>query len=376
MADEDQAQNKHGVLDQQQEEGESLTSTLPRREGWWKPFFLFQGCWLTPEALESATVVQAEFRPRADDVILATYPKCGTTWLKALAFTVANRSRHAVTAHDHPVLARHPQDLVPFLELPYRQLHPLHPVAELEALPSPRLLCTHLPRASLPPRPGGAAAKLGCRVVYLCRDPKDVLVSTWHYMNNVPGGFHIDLHTAFEFFCHGVSLYGPFWDHCRGYWKESLEQPERVLFLKYDEMMAHPTEHVGTLAEFLGVPFTEEEESGCVAEEVVRLCSFDNLKNLPVNATGVSDRIGGLPMKNSSYFRAGKVGDWRNYLTEGMEAKLDCIVEENLRGSGLSFGQGGMVDAVLCSVLKNWIAWSIRSGASFTKSGLRKILLS
>ncbi|KAJ1269151.1 hypothetical protein BS78_07G188500 [Paspalum vaginatum] len=335
-----QAETKHGVPDQQQDEGESLTSTLPRREGWWKPFFLFEGCWLTPEALKSVTVVQAEFRPRADDVILATYPKCGTTWLKALAFTVANRSRHAVVTGNggggghHPVLARHPQDLVPFLELPYRQLHP---VAELEALPSPRLLCTHLPLGSLPP---GAAA-LGCRVVYLCRDPKDVLVSTWHFMNKVRAGFHIDLDTAFEFFCEGVSLYGPFWDHCRGYWNKSLEQPGRVLFLKYDEMMAEPAEHVRMLAEFLGVPFTEEEESGGVAEAVVRLCSFDSLRNLPVNATGVSDRIGGLPMNNSSYFRSGKVGDWRNYLTEEMAAKLDSIVEENLRGSGLSFGQGG-----------------------------------
>lgn len=116
-----------------------------------------------------------------------------------------------------------------------------------------------------------------------------------------------------------------------------MEEPERVLFLKYDEMMANPAKHVKMLAKFLSVPFSNEEESAGVVEEVVRLCSFENLKSLPVNSTGVSDRIGGLPMENSSFFRSAKVRDWRNYLTEEMARKLDSIIEEKLRGSGLSF---------------------------------------
>jgi hypothetical protein len=44
-----------------------------------------------------------------------------------------------------------------------------------------------------------------------------------------------------------------------------------------------------------------------------------------------------MPMENSSYFRAGKVGDWKTHLTEEMAKKVDCIVEEKLRGSGLTF---------------------------------------
>ncbi|XP_062192534.1 cytosolic sulfotransferase 15-like [Phragmites australis] len=277
------------------EEGESLTSTLPMREGWWRPFFLVQGCWLTPQAAKSVELVQAQFQPRSDDIILATFPKCGTTWLKALAFTIANRSRHTVTSHGHPLLTNHPQDLVPFLEIHGRALHP---VEELEALPSPRLLSTHLPYALLPSN----TSALGCRVVYLCREPKDVLVSTWHYINKVRRDFFIELDKAFEFFCEGVSLYGPIWEHYLGYWKQSMIEPNRILFLKYDELMADPSKHVKMLAEFLRVPFTDVEVNTGVVEEVVRLCSFENLK-------GVTDRIGGLPMENSSFFRSAKVGD-------------------------------------------------------------------
>ncbi|GJN03980.1 hypothetical protein PR202_ga21483 [Eleusine coracana subsp. coracana] len=102
-------------------------------------------------------------------------------------------------------------------------------------------------------------------------------------------------------------------------------------------MTADRTKHVKMLAEFLRVPFSEDEENAGVPEEVVKLCSFENRKGLPVNSIGKADRIGGLLMKNSSFFRSGKVGDWRNHLTEEMANKLDCIVQEKLKGLGLAF---------------------------------------
>nr|CAB3483473.1 unnamed protein product [Digitaria exilis] len=281
-----QQEIEHGL-----NEGENqVVSTLPIREGWWKPFVLFQGCWLTPQAAESVKVAQTQFQPRPDDIILATYPKCGTTWLKALAFTI-----------------------------------------ELEVLPTPRILTTHLPIALQP----SGISTLGCRVVYLCREPKVVLVSTWHYMNKVREDFHIDLDMTFEFFCEGFSIFGPIWEHCLGYWKQSMVEPDRILFLKYNDMMADLIKHVKMLAEFLQVPFSKEEESAGVVEEVVRLCSFKNLKSLPVNSSGVGDRIGDLPMQNSAFFRSAKVGDWRDHLTEEMAKKLDSIIVDKLKGSGL-----------------------------------------
>ncbi|XP_044973198.1 cytosolic sulfotransferase 16-like [Hordeum vulgare subsp. vulgare] len=317
-----QSESNHngGVL-----EGGGDESFVPKAEGFW---VLYQGCWLRAPAVQSVKIVQEQFKARPDDILLVTYPKCGTTWLKALAFAVTNRFRHAATSADHPLLTQHPQDLVPFLEMPYRQLHPL---ADLEKLPSPRLLSTHLPDTLLPP----CVATLGCRVVYLCRSPKDVLVSLWHFLYKVNKNYSID--KAFELFCKGESSYGPIWEHNLGFWKESISNNDRVLFLKYDEMMAQPVEHVKMLAEFVRVPFTEEEIRCGVVEDVVQLCSFDTLKSMPANSSGVSDRIGGVPMENSSFFRTAKVGDWANHLTVEMAGKLDDIVEEKLRGSDLAF---------------------------------------
>jgi hypothetical protein len=320
MADPQGESNHNGVGDE---------GFAPKTEGFW---VLYQGCWLRPRAVESVKLVQEQFQARPDDVLLVTYPKCGTTWLKALAFTVTNRLLHAAAGDDaHPLLASHPQDLVPFLEMPYRQLQ--HPVAELEEITSPRLLSTHLPVTLLP----SSVSDLGCRIVYLCRNPKDVFVSLWHFINKGKRELHYTIDKAFELFSRGESPYGPIWEHNLGFWKKSVSESDRVLFLKYDEMMAHPVVYVKMLAEFLRVPFTEEEVSGGVVEDVVHLCSFDKLKSMPVNSSGVSDRIGGVPMENSSFFRAGKVGDWANHLTEEMAKKLDDIVDEKLRDSGLTF---------------------------------------
>lgn len=181
----------------------------------------------------------------------------------------------------------------------------------------------------------------GCRIVYLCRDPKDALVSRWHFENKIRKGFNMELEKAFAMFCEGVSECGPFWDHCLEYWKESLARPDKVIFLKYEEIKSDPVRAVTKLARFLGAPFSEEEESSGVPQEVVRLCSFETLTSLPVNQVGGFDRyvqgLGHVHVPSSSFFRKGVTGDWSNHLSQEMGEKLDHIVQQKLQGSGLTF---------------------------------------
>jgi hypothetical protein len=106
MAAQEQIETKHiGAADEGNESFD--VSTLPTREGWWAPIFLLQGCWLSPKMTRSVMAMQPHFHPRPDDIILARHPKCSTTWLKALAFTVINRTTHpaAATGFDHPLLS-------------------------------------------------------------------------------------------------------------------------------------------------------------------------------------------------------------------------------------------------------------------------------
>ncbi|KAK1385397.1 Sulfotransferase [Heracleum sosnowskyi] len=130
------------------------------------------------------------------------------------------------------------------------------------------------------------------KIVYLCRDIKDTFISLFHFSNKAnyrPSP--ISLEHAFDLFCRGVSLSGPIWDQILGYWKESLERQDKVLFM-----------------------------------------SFDSISKLEVNKTGTM--VGEI--SNDSFFRSGVVGDWKNYLTAEMASKLDQITGKKFRDSGLS----------------------------------------
>ncbi|CAB4295422.1 unnamed protein product [Prunus armeniaca] len=147
---------------------------------------------------------------------------------------------------------------------------------------------------------------LELNVVYLCRDPKDTFVSLWHFANKLRAKSRgtISLEEAFDKFCKG-----------------------------FGEMKEEPTLHLRRLVESLGCPFSPEEETQGVADDILRLCSFDNLSNLDVNKSGKLSS----GEENSTFFRKGQVGDWMNYLTAEMVERLDCINEEKLQGSGLKF---------------------------------------
>lgn len=139
------------------------------------------------------------------------------------------------------------------------------------------------------------------------------------------------LKESLDKFCRGVSLFGSYWNHVLEYWNASVEMPNKVLFLKFEDIKEQPVEQLMRLVRFLECPFSQEEESSGQVEEILRLCSFESLSKLEVNKVG---RLSSGE-ENSAFFRTGVVGDWANYLTQEMMERLDRITEEKLRGSKL-----------------------------------------
>ncbi|EMS68356.1 Flavonol 4'-sulfotransferase [Triticum urartu] len=95
------------------EEFGDLVAALPRKHQAGLELRLYQGFWLPDHWVAGTVVFQRRFAPRPDDVILASYPKCGTTWLKALAFATMTRDAYPAPAQ-HPLLRLNPHDCVPF----------------------------------------------------------------------------------------------------------------------------------------------------------------------------------------------------------------------------------------------------------------------
>ncbi|XP_009779416.1 cytosolic sulfotransferase 15-like [Nicotiana tabacum] len=308
-------------------------NSLPKEKGWRTPnLFLFQNFWCQPKEIRAIISTQKHFKAQDNDLILASIPKSGTTWLKALTFSIVNRNKFNVQQKNinHPLLTHNPHELVPFLE--YKLYADFNSLPDLSLLPSPRLVATHVPFGALP----NSVKTSKCKIVYICRNPFDAFVSVWHYLVKIRpeslGPFTLE--EAFDLYCRGVIGFGPYWEHMLGYWRESLENPNKVLFLKYEDMKLDVCNQLKRLADFLGFPFTKEEEKGGIIKDVSSLCSFQNLRDLQVNKKGkgaISD------FENRNLFRKGEIGDWVNYFTPSMFERLSKVMEEKLGGSGLTF---------------------------------------
>ncbi|KAI4980944.1 cytosolic sulfotransferase 5-like [Hordeum vulgare subsp. vulgare] len=283
------------------------------------------GWYITPSIMVGSVVAQQRFEARGTDVLLVTMPKCGTTWIKALLYAAAHRSDADASSSVLRQLASHnSHQLVPFLEA---QVYTKDRIPDLSSLPAPRLFATHIPAESLPP----SIAASDCKVVYLCRDPKDCFVSLWHFMNKFTSWGIDEAHGRF---CDGVSPYGPFWEHVLGYWRWHVERPGQVLFLTYEELSADPLGQLRRLAEFIGRPFTPGEQDAGVDREIAEACAMKSMADQEVNRSGTTEIVE-RTMPNGVFFRRGVVGDWTNHLTPEMAGRIDEITKGKFKGSGL-----------------------------------------
>ncbi|XP_051149272.1 cytosolic sulfotransferase 12-like [Andrographis paniculata] len=321
------------VEDTLSQEFKTFLSTLPKIKGSFGPYgYLYEGFWYFPMILRGIVAFRRHFHPQSSDIFLITYPKSGTTWLKSLVFTIINRHRFPIEAN-HPLNTTNAHQLIPFLEthIYHKEENP-----NLDHLPFPRVFSTHIPWTTLPESIRNSST---CKIVYLCRNPKDIIVSLWHFQNKLMHDETKEMATnsileTFENFCQGVNDYGPFWRHMLDYWKQSKENPDKIYFLKYEDMKEQPSMHLRRLAKFLDCPFSSDEEESGLLEDIMKLCSFENLSNLEINKNGVLSYSG---MQSSVFFRQGKTGDWKNHLSDEMVQKLiNVICEDKLSGLGFN----------------------------------------
>ncbi|KAA3453464.1 cytosolic sulfotransferase 15-like [Gossypium australe] len=242
-----------------------------------------------------------------EDIIVASKPQAGTTWLKVLVFTIVNR--HFYTLSNTPLNSANPHQLISHFEL----------------------FSTHLPYSML----ADSIKRSNCRIVYITRNPFDIVVSLWHFMRGVYNLPDWSLEDCFEMFCRGEESYGPFWDHALGYWNMSVEKPSNILFMRYEELKEDQVAQTKRLAEFLGFPFSMEEEKTGVVNQIIDFCSFNNLKDLEVNKTGKIPRS--IIPSNKLFFRSGEVGDYINHISPAAVERLSNVLKEKLSGSSLAF---------------------------------------
>ncbi|KAK3562232.1 hypothetical protein QTP86_031153, partial [Hemibagrus guttatus] len=246
-----------------------------------------------PENLDALKDLEA----REDDVMLVAYPKCGCNWLVGVLRKVM--SSCAYTLPDGPPLIE--------FHSPERQKH-------IAQLPSRRLLATHLHPDDIP----ASFHKIKMLVVF--RNPKDTVVSYYHFMNNnpvLPNAESWD--KFFSDFMSGEVAWGSYFDHALS-WDKHMDDPN-VLIVTYEELKENLVEGVKKVTDFFNFSLTDEQIK-LIAEE----STFNAMRSSSKTSHGNFVNI---------IFRKGEVGDWKNHLSEAQSKQMDEEFKKKLAGTKL-----------------------------------------
>lgn len=262
------------------------------------------------------------FEVREDDVWVLTFPKSGTTWVQEIVYLLMNdldTDKASKTTMER--------------RFPFLELHTPGPKI-IAKMPSPRLIKTHLPFSLLPDQWKEKKPK----IIYVLRNPKDVVVSYFSFTTKFFKGtpFNGTFEDFSRLFIEGKVASGPWCSHVTEAWK--MRNESHVLFLTYEDLQRDPYKNVKEIATFLDKPVTDEQASA-----LVKHCSFDNMKqNNSVNFDWLKDI--GVANKDVQFMRKGKVGDWKNHLSEDIAKKFDDMVATKLPPEMAEFVQDSLPD--------------------------------
>jgi len=249
-----------------------------------------------------------------DDVISTGLPKTGSTWINAILYKLMYGDK----SEDEETIKK---SKLSFIELDFPNSPPsLDKVLDLEP---PRLIRSHLPLRyfSRNIRDGGP------KIVCVMRNPKDMLVSTYHFykMNKALGQFKGSWDEFFELFKSKRIYYE---DYVKYYsaWTKNASHPN-VLLVKYESMIKDPLPGIRRIARFLGKNLTDTELSVILDET-----SFDNMSKDKVFNDLTKQTF---DQSVSKFFRKGKVGDWQNYFSKEQNEYMDRIYSEQLVPQGI-----------------------------------------
>ncbi|XP_067392839.1 sulfotransferase 2B1-like [Emydura macquarii macquarii] len=253
------------------------------------------------------------FQFRDTDVLIATYPKSGTTWMQEI-LTLVYSQGNLQPAQTIPNWAR-----APWLEHTYFK-------EMLREADGPRLITTHLPCQALAP----ALRKSKAKVIYMARNPKDVMVSFYHFHKLAkflpdPGSFDDFLMR----FLDGKVQYGSWFDHVKG-WLSRQKELE-LFYITYEDLHQDLGRSVARLAAWLGCPLQEE-----ALRVILQHCSFSSMReNVMVNYTLIPREI--MDHSQGRFMRKGTVGDWRDHFTPLQNMLFHRLYRENMQDSSLRF---------------------------------------
>jgi hypothetical protein len=232
-----------------------------------------------------------------DDVYIVSYPRSGNTWTR---FLIGN------LISPDPVTFGNIESLIPEIYF--------NPDRVLRRLPRPRILKSH---ECFQPRYK--------RVIYILRDPRDVVVSNYHHnlkAGNIPDGYSWDEFVPRFLKAEFDKPFGSWADHVAS-WIYLREHDPGFLLLRYEEMKKDSPGELRRIARFLEqCSFRQLEFQPERLERAVELSSPERMRELErqqahnwvVTRTTRADK---------PFIRTATAGGWKSTLSPAAVEKIE-----------------------------------------------------
>ncbi|XP_062952168.1 amine sulfotransferase-like [Cynocephalus volans] len=256
-----------------------------------------------------------DFEIRDDDVFIITYPKSGTIWTQQILSLIYFEGHRNRTENVETI------DRAPFLEYNIRNMNFID-------RPSPRLFTSHIPYYLAPKGLKNKRAK----IVYVYRNPKDVLISYFHFSKLVVVLEATDTIEHFmKKFLDGKVVGSLWFDHIRGWYEHKHDF--NILFMMYEDMKKNLRSSVLKISDFLEKELSEED-----VDAIVRQATFQSMKCDPqANYDLILQKEVGTRNNEGCFLRKGTIGDWKHHLTVEQNERFDRIFQRKMKDFPLKF---------------------------------------
>jgi hypothetical protein len=227
-----------------------------------------------------------------DDIFLVSFPKSGNTWTR---FLLAN-----LRFPDEPATWANINRLIPDPTGTAKR--------DFDRMPRPRIIKSH---ECFDPRYP--------RVIYIVRDPRDVVLSQYHYHRKIRKlADESPLEPFVTRFLAGETCPHGSWGQNVATWLYTSEESPRFLLLRYEDLVADTARELTKVATFLQLTAALEQ----IAQAVER-SSADRMRQMEKKQTDKNDLVKGS-RKDLSFVRAAGSGGWRSELPAPMVARIEA----------------------------------------------------
>jgi hypothetical protein len=270
------------------------------------------------------------YKPQHNDLFVATYPKCGTTLMQHIVYTMLN---HGVPIQPHERL----DQIFPHLEeVGADYIINNCNLTGMNIRRGKRLIKTHLPYDMTPmmevvssttaASSSSSSSSTGhAKYIFVARNPKDCIVSFFHHTRGFPKHYDFengDFDVFFDLFCQGRVDFGDYFKTLRS-WLDH-KHDDHVLFVTYEDVCRNKRQVILQVADFIGGEGMREEllrNEEALLKKVLYHTSLEEMKKDPLR--WCSER----KVEHTPFIRLGQVGGWKELLTKDQEKILDDFMK-------------------------------------------------